>query len=70
MGDAQEPDPHHGLRPVGHPRLRHLHERLRTWGAIELGRTTTKSIVINLIVAISVDSIYGVVDSLMGWSTV
>ncbi len=39
-------------------------------GAVELGRTTTKSIVINLIVAISVDSLYGVIDSLMGWSTV
>ena len=39
-------------------------------GAIELGRTTTKSIVINLLVAITLDTIYGVVDSLMGWSTV
>ena len=39
-------------------------------GAIELGKTTTKSIVINLIVVITVDSIYGIVDSLTGWSTV
>jgi phospholipid/cholesterol/gamma-HCH transport system permease protein len=39
-------------------------------GAVELGRTTTKSIVINLIVVITIDSLYGVVDSLTGWSTV
>ncbi len=39
-------------------------------GAVELGKTTTKSIVINLLVVISVDSIYGVIDSLTGWSTV
>jgi phospholipid/cholesterol/gamma-HCH transport system permease protein len=39
-------------------------------GAIELGRTTTKSIVINLIVAITVDSLYGVLDSVAGWSVV
>jgi len=39
-------------------------------GAVELGRTTTKSIVINLIVVITVDSLYGVVDSLTGWSTI
>jgi phospholipid/cholesterol/gamma-HCH transport system permease protein len=39
-------------------------------GAIELGRTTTKSIVINLITVIALDSIYGVVDSLAGWSVV
>jgi phospholipid/cholesterol/gamma-HCH transport system permease protein len=39
-------------------------------GAIELGRTTTKSIVINLIVVITIDTLYVVVDSLMGWSTV
>jgi phospholipid/cholesterol/gamma-HCH transport system permease protein len=37
-------------------------------GAIELGRTTTKSIVINLICVIAIDSIYGVVDSITGWS--
>jgi phospholipid/cholesterol/gamma-HCH transport system permease protein len=41
-----------------------------TGGAVELGRTTTKSIVINLIVVISVDTLYGVMDSIMGWSTV
>jgi len=39
-------------------------------GAVELGKTTTKSIVINLIVVITIDSTYGVVDSLAGWSTV
>jgi phospholipid/cholesterol/gamma-HCH transport system permease protein len=39
-------------------------------GAVELGRTTTKSIVINLIVVITVDSAYGVLDSLAGWSVV
>jgi phospholipid/cholesterol/gamma-HCH transport system permease protein len=39
-------------------------------GAVELGRTTTKSIVINLIVVITIDSLYGVIDSLLGWSTV
>jgi phospholipid/cholesterol/gamma-HCH transport system permease protein len=39
-------------------------------GAVELGRTTTKSIVINLIVVITIDSLYGVLDSLAGWSTV
>jgi phospholipid/cholesterol/gamma-HCH transport system permease protein len=37
-------------------------------GAIELGKTTTKSIVINLLTVITVDSIYGVIDSLTGWS--
>jgi phospholipid/cholesterol/gamma-HCH transport system permease protein len=37
-------------------------------GAIELGRTTTKSIVINLITVITVDSVYGVIDALTGWS--
>jgi phospholipid/cholesterol/gamma-HCH transport system permease protein len=39
-------------------------------GAVELGKTTTKSIVINLIVVISVDSIFGVVDQITGWSVV
>jgi len=39
-------------------------------GAVELGKTTTKSIVINLIVVLTVDSLYGVVDSLTGWSTI
>jgi phospholipid/cholesterol/gamma-HCH transport system permease protein len=39
-------------------------------GAVELGRTTTKSIVINLIVVIVIDMIYGVLDSLSGWSVV
>ncbi len=39
-----------------------------TGGAMELGRTTTKSIVINLICIITVDSLYGVIDSLTGWS--
>jgi phospholipid/cholesterol/gamma-HCH transport system permease protein len=38
-------------------------------GAVELGKTTTKSIVINLIVIICVDTIYGVMDSIFGWST-
>lgn len=37
-------------------------------GASELGRTTTKSIVINLITVIVVDSVYGVLDAIMGWS--
>ena len=39
-------------------------------GAVELGKTTTKSIVINLIVVITVDSLYGVLDSILGWSVV
>ena len=39
-------------------------------GAVELGKTTTKSIVVNLIVVISVDSIFGVVDQITGWSVV
>jgi len=39
-------------------------------GAVELGKTTTKSIVTNLIVVIAVDTIYGVLDSIMGWSVV
>jgi phospholipid/cholesterol/gamma-HCH transport system permease protein len=39
-----------------------------TGGAVELGRITTKSIVINLLCVITVDSIYGVIDSLTGWS--
>jgi phospholipid/cholesterol/gamma-HCH transport system permease protein len=39
-------------------------------GAVELGKTTTKSIVINLIVVITVDSLYGIADSLAGWSVV
>jgi phospholipid/cholesterol/gamma-HCH transport system permease protein len=39
-------------------------------GAVELGKTTTKSIVINLIVVITVDSLYGVIDSITGWSAV
>jgi phospholipid/cholesterol/gamma-HCH transport system permease protein len=39
-------------------------------GAVELGKTTTKSIVLNLIVVICVDTIYGVMDSLTGWSTI
>jgi phospholipid/cholesterol/gamma-HCH transport system permease protein len=38
-------------------------------GAVELGRTTTKSIVINLICVLVVDTIYGVMDSMFGWST-
>ena len=37
-------------------------------GAVELGKTTTKSIVINLIVTITVDCLYGVLDSVAGWS--
>jgi len=37
-------------------------------GAIELGKTTTKSIVINLITVLVVDTIYSVADTLMGWS--
>ena len=39
-------------------------------GAVELGRTTTKSIVINLIIVITIDSLYGVVDQITGWSVV
>jgi phospholipid/cholesterol/gamma-HCH transport system permease protein len=39
-------------------------------GAVELGKTTTKSIVINLIVVIVVDTVYGVLDSTLGWSVV
>jgi phospholipid/cholesterol/gamma-HCH transport system permease protein len=39
-------------------------------GAIELGRTTTKSIVINLITVLTVDTLYSVADTLAGWSTV
>ncbi len=39
-------------------------------GAVELGRTTTKSIVINLLVVIVIDTAYGVMDSLLGLSTV
>jgi phospholipid/cholesterol/gamma-HCH transport system permease protein len=38
-------------------------------GAVELGKTTTKSIVMNLIVVLCVDTIYGVLDSVTGWST-
>lgn len=38
-------------------------------GAVELGKTTTKSIVVNLIVVISVDSIFGVLDQITGWSS-
>jgi phospholipid/cholesterol/gamma-HCH transport system permease protein len=39
-------------------------------GAIELGKTTTKSIVINLITILVIDTLYSVADTLMGWSTV
>jgi phospholipid/cholesterol/gamma-HCH transport system permease protein len=39
-------------------------------GAIELGKTTTKSIVMNLIVVIVIDTAYGIMDSVFGWSTV
>ena len=39
-------------------------------GAVELGRTTTKSIVINLLVVIVIDTTYGVIDSIFGLSTV
>ncbi len=39
-------------------------------GAIELGRTTTKSIVINLITVLTIDTLYSVADTLLGWSTV
>jgi phospholipid/cholesterol/gamma-HCH transport system permease protein len=39
-------------------------------GAVELGKTTTKSIVINLLVVIVIDTLYGVMDTLMGWSVV
>ena len=39
-------------------------------GAIELGRTTTKSVVINLICVLVVDTLYGVMDSVFGWSSV
>ena len=39
-------------------------------GAIELGKTTTKSIVINLIVVITIDFVYGVLDTVAGWSVV
>ena len=39
-------------------------------GAVELGKTTTKSIVTNLIFVIAIDTIYGVLDSILGWSVV
>ena len=39
-------------------------------GAIELGKTTTKSIVINLITVIVIDTVYSVADTLLGWSAV
>ncbi|HVO39489.1 MAG TPA: ABC transporter permease [Spirochaetia bacterium] len=39
-------------------------------GAVELGRTTTKSIVLNFIFVISIDCLYGVADQLTGWSAV
>jgi phospholipid/cholesterol/gamma-HCH transport system permease protein len=39
-------------------------------GAVELGKTTTKSIVLNLIVVIVIDTAYGVLDSVFGWSVV
>ena len=39
-------------------------------GAVELGRTTTKSIVLNFICVISIDCLYGVADQLTGWSAV
>jgi phospholipid/cholesterol/gamma-HCH transport system permease protein len=38
-------------------------------GAMELGRTTTKSVVINLICVLVIDTVYGVMDSVFGWST-
>ncbi len=38
-------------------------------GAVELGRTTTKSIVLNFICVLVVDTAYGVLDSVIGWST-
>src|SRR5208337_3922784 len=38
-------------------------------GAIELGRTTTKSVVINLIVVLVIDTLYGVLDSVFRWSS-
>ncbi len=38
-------------------------------GAVELGKTTTKSIVINLVTVIVIDTLYSVADSLAGWST-
>ncbi|HUI72559.1 MAG TPA: ABC transporter permease [Spirochaetia bacterium] len=39
-------------------------------GAVELGRTTTKSIVLNFIFVISIDCLYGVMDQLTGWSSI
>jgi len=39
-------------------------------GAEDLGKSTTKSIVINFITVIVVDWLYGMVDLLTGWSTV
>jgi phospholipid/cholesterol/gamma-HCH transport system permease protein len=39
-------------------------------GAVELGKTTTKSIVMNLIVVIVIDTAYGIMDSVFGWSVV
>jgi len=41
-----------------------------TGGAIELGKTTTKSIVMNFLTLLTVDWIYGMVDTLTGWSVV
>jgi len=38
-------------------------------GAVELGRTTTKSIVLNFIFVICIDCLYGVMDQLTGWSS-
>ncbi len=38
-------------------------------GAIELGKTTTKSIVVNLICVLIIDTVYGVMDSVFNWST-
>jgi phospholipid/cholesterol/gamma-HCH transport system permease protein len=39
-------------------------------GAEELGKSTTKSIVINFVTVLVVDWVYGMVDLLTGWSTV
>jgi phospholipid/cholesterol/gamma-HCH transport system permease protein len=39
-------------------------------GAVELGRTTTKSIVMNLITVLVIDTVYSVLDTILGWSTI
>ena len=41
-----------------------------TGGAVELGKTTTKSTVINFLYVMIIDLIFGIIVELTGWGTV